>query len=62
MEPSILKLYPDKLLVTLIVPVAVVHVGCVTLAVGAEADGGTAAIVKLVTALVQPEEFVDVIL
>lgn len=53
--PSILKVNPERLEVTLIEPVATVHVGCVVVAVGAE---GEPIIVKFV-AVLQPFGLVE---
>ena len=46
--------------VTVICPVATVHVGCVTVAVGADGVAGCAFTITLVGAEVQPDPFLAV--
>ena len=58
--PSMLKVNPAVADVTVIVPVAVVHVGCVTVAVGADGVAGCAFTITLVGAEVQPAAFLAV--
>ena len=61
--PSILNRSPVLIVdVTVIVPVAVEHVGCVTDAVGAVGVTGCAAMVVAVIALVHPDPFLTVTL
>ena len=59
--PLILYVSPELPVgVTVIVPVATVHVGCVTLAVGALAGAGAAFIITIAGALEQPAVFLVV--
>ena len=55
-----LKVNPAVADVTVIVPVATKHVGCVTPAVGADGVAGCGFTVTLVGAEVQPAEFLAV--
>ena len=58
--PSMLNVSPVTDEVTVIVPVATVHVGCVTLAVGADGDAGCALTVTLVADDTHPLLFLAV--
>ena len=55
-----LKVNPAVADVTVIVPVATKHVGCVTVAVGADGVAGCADTITLVGAEVQPAAFLAV--